>query len=67
MLTFDRINRRTHLYLGLFLLPWVLMGARYEPESLPDLAAVGLAWVVQMALAILVVRAGAQTGAMDQA
>jgi hypothetical protein len=25
MITFDRINRRTHLYLGLFLLPWVIM------------------------------------------
>jgi hypothetical protein len=25
MTTFDRINRRTHLYLGLFLLPWLFM------------------------------------------
>ena len=25
MIIFDRINRRTHLYLGLFLLPWVIM------------------------------------------
>lgn len=25
MKNFDRINRRTHLYLGLFLLPWMLM------------------------------------------
>ena len=25
MITFDRINRRTHLYLGLFLMPWLLM------------------------------------------
>jgi hypothetical protein len=25
MITFDKINRRTHLYLGLFLLPWLLM------------------------------------------
>jgi hypothetical protein len=24
-MTFDRINRRSHLYLGLFLLPWLLM------------------------------------------
>jgi hypothetical protein len=24
-MTFDRINRRTHLYLGLFLMPWLLM------------------------------------------
>jgi hypothetical protein len=24
-MTFDKINRRTHLYLGLFLLPWLLM------------------------------------------
>jgi hypothetical protein len=25
MITFDRINRRTHLYLGLVLIPWVMM------------------------------------------
>ena len=25
MKSFDRINRRTHLYLGLFLMPWLLM------------------------------------------
>lgn len=31
-MTFDRINRRTHLYLALFLLPWVLM---YGVSSLP--------------------------------
>jgi len=24
-MTFDKINRRTHLYLGLFLLPWLMM------------------------------------------
>jgi len=25
MITFDKLNRRTHLYLGLFLMPWLLM------------------------------------------
>jgi len=25
MFTFDKVNRRTHLYLGLFLMPWLLM------------------------------------------
>lgn len=25
MTTFDKVNRRTHLYLGLFLMPWLLM------------------------------------------
>lgn len=25
MVSFDKINRRTHLYLGLFLMPWLLM------------------------------------------
>jgi len=25
MSTFDKVNRRTHLYLGLFLMPWLLM------------------------------------------
>ena len=24
-MTFDKVNRRTHLYLGLFLIPWLLM------------------------------------------
>ena len=24
-MTFDKINRRTHLYLGLFLMPWLLI------------------------------------------
>src|SRR5215813_15449298 len=24
-MTFDRINRRSHLYMGLFLMPWLLM------------------------------------------
>src|SRR5690348_2259316 len=24
-MTFDKINRRTHLYMGLFLMPWLLM------------------------------------------
>ena len=24
-MSFDKINRRTHLYLGLFLMPWLLM------------------------------------------
>jgi len=25
MITFDKVNRRAHLYLGLFLMPWLLM------------------------------------------
>lgn len=25
MITFDKLNRRSHLYLGLFLMPWLLM------------------------------------------
>lgn len=25
MITFDKLNRRAHLYLGLFLMPWLLM------------------------------------------
>ena len=31
-MTFDRLNRRTHLYLGLALVPWVLM---YGISSVP--------------------------------
>ena len=31
-MTFPQLNRRTHLYLGLFLTPWVLM---YALSSIP--------------------------------
>jgi uncharacterized membrane protein len=56
-------DRRTgRLVLVLSLLPWVLTGERYEDENVLDLVAVGVAWVVQLAVAILVIRAGARSG-----
>lgn len=44
------------------LLPWMLMGSRYDAGRMLDLFAVGLAWVIQFALAVLVIRAGARSG-----
>jgi uncharacterized membrane protein len=44
------------------LLPWVLLGAAYDAGSLWDLAVIGLAWVVQIALAFVVLRAGVRAG-----
>ena len=47
----------------LTLLPWCLMGSDYEKGALADSAAVGLSWIVQLGLAVLVIRAGARAGA----
>jgi uncharacterized membrane protein len=45
------------------LAPWLLVGASYQPASPVDAAAVAIAWVVQLAAAVLVVRAGARAQA----
>lgn len=45
------------------LAPWLLVGPGYEPGSPVDAAAVAVAWVVQLAAAVLVVRAGARAQA----
>jgi hypothetical protein len=45
------------------LLPWTLLGARFEPGDLSDFVAVGVAWVAQLAVAALVIWAGARAGA----
>jgi len=44
------------------LLPWILNGSSHDPGSIPDLVAVGLAWMVQLGLAVLVIRSGARSG-----
>jgi uncharacterized membrane protein len=51
------------LILGLTLVPWMLLGARYEHGNLVDEVAVGAAWIVQLVAAVWVIRAGARTGA----
>jgi len=46
----------------LTLLPWSILGAQYDKGAIVDGIAIGLAWIVQIAVAILVIRAGARTG-----
>jgi uncharacterized membrane protein len=48
--------------LVLALLPWILNGSKHDPGYIPDLLAVGLAWVVQLGLAVLLIRSGARSG-----
>lgn len=45
------------------LAPWMLLGARHDGGSVKDALAVGLSWMIQLALAALVVRAGARANA----
>ena len=45
------------------LLPWVLLGSRYDAGTIKDDLAVGLSWIVQLVIAVLVIRAGARRGA----
>lgn len=47
------------------LLPWTLMGARYDAGGALDQLAVGAAWIVQLGVALLVIRAGARAGALE--
>ena len=53
------------LILAVSLLPWAIMGARYEPGVLVDQLAVGAAWIAQLAVALLVIRFGAVSGAPE--
>lgn len=46
--------------LACVLLPWIVVGSRYDSDVLLDHAAVGLAWMTQLAMAVLVIRAGAR-------
>jgi uncharacterized membrane protein len=40
----------------------VLLGSQYDSGSWLDRVAVGIAWIVQLAVAVLVIRAGARSG-----
>ena len=60
VLPWDALTAR--LMIALTLLPWALMGDAYDKGTLADTAAIGVAWVVQLAVAILVIRAGARMG-----
>lgn len=57
--SWDAATCRIVLVAGL--LPWVVMGRDFDP-GMKDTLAVGLAWVLQIAIAILVIRAGARAG-----
>lgn len=50
----------SRLILSTTLLPWVLLGSRYDTGVITDELAVGLSWIVQLGIAILVIRAGAR-------
>lgn len=50
----------SRLVLVLTLLPWALIGSQYERGAPIDTVAVGLSWIVQLALAVLVIRSAAQ-------
>lgn len=52
----------SRLVIGLTLLPWAILGGRYDRGAIADNVAVGIAWLVQMAVAVLVIRAGARAG-----
>jgi uncharacterized membrane protein len=43
------------------LLPWVVMGKELDP-GMKDAVAVGLAWILQLVIAVAVIRAGARAG-----
>lgn len=44
------------------LAPWALLGAHYDAGRIPDVVAVGLAWALQLGVAVVVIRAGARAG-----
>jgi uncharacterized membrane protein len=50
----------SRIVLGATLLPWIAMEGEYDRGVLRDEVAVGLAWIVQLGIAILVIRAGAR-------
>lgn len=43
-------------------LPWILLGPRHDAGVVLDEVAIGLSWIAQLAVAILVIRAGARAG-----
>jgi uncharacterized membrane protein len=56
----DPITSR--LILASTFLPWMLLGSRYDAGVIPDELAVGLSWIAQLVIAILVIRVGARRG-----
>jgi uncharacterized membrane protein len=56
--SWDRLTSR--VILALTFLPWIVMGSEYEAGVIPDQLAVGLSWIVQLSIAVLVIRIGAR-------
>lgn len=56
----DELTAR--LVLVLTLLPWALIGSQYDRGALLDSLAVGLSWVVQLGVAVLVIRCAGRAG-----
>lgn len=56
----DRLTSR--LVLASTFLPWVLLGSSYDSGVILDELAIGLSWITQFAVAIVVIRAGARHG-----
>ena len=52
----------SRLIVAFTFLPWILLGSRYDAGLIFDELAVGLAWIVQLVIAILAIRAGARRG-----
>jgi uncharacterized membrane protein len=56
----DRLTSR--LVLASTFLPWILLGSNHDAGVILDELAIGLSWIAQLAVAILVIRAGARRG-----
>lgn len=52
----------SRLILASTFLPWIFLGSRYDAGVILDRLAIGLSWIVQLVIAILVIRAGARRG-----
>jgi uncharacterized membrane protein len=58
--TFSPSESRVLLLAGL--LPWAILAGEYTPGRIVDELAVGVSWILQIALAMLVIRAGGREG-----
>jgi len=50
----------SRLLLSTTFLPWILVGSGYDAGVILDQLAVGLSWIAQLTIAVLVIRAGAR-------
>ena len=60
VLPWDALTSR--LVIASTVLPWAILGDGYDKGAIVDGIAIGVAWVVQLGVAILVIRAGARMG-----